>query len=175
MTQVTLVSHTCFFLFLFSFRCTEFRRMVTLKRFTGSRITEASHSFKQQSPLHNQEVLWSIQKLENLGNRSAKPLHIILCLQYLGETKSSKAAVEEAVNGLAWAHSLAGIDSPTANPLVRSTLEEMIQVIVQDCEQDDSLANWPPSVFLPLLASFASMNYRISDHVTCNLKRATLS
>ena len=89
----------------------------------------------------------------------AKPIHVTLYLQHLGESSASKASAEEAVNGLAWAHSLAGIESPTSNPLVKNTLEglkralarpvqkkapftiEMIQAIVKDTEQNDSLAN----------------------------------
>ena len=33
----------------------------------------------------------------------------LLYLQHLAEAKSSKAAVEEAVNGLAWAHMTTGV------------------------------------------------------------------
>ena len=89
----------------------------------------------------------------------AKAIHVTLYLQYLGECNASRASAEEAVNGLAWAHSLAGIESPTSNPLVKNALDglkrtlarpvnkkapfttEMLQAIVQDAEQNDSLAN----------------------------------
>ena len=89
----------------------------------------------------------------------AKVIHVTLYLQHPGESNASKVSVEEAVNGLAWAHSLAGMESPTSNPLVKNALEglkrtlprpvhkkppfttEMLQAIVQNAEQNDSLAN----------------------------------
>ena len=53
----------------------------------------------------------------------ANATHVALYLQHLGQAKGSKAAVEEAVNGIAWAHSMGGISSPTADPFVQSVLE----------------------------------------------------
>ena len=55
----------------------------------------------------------------------AEPCQVALYLQHLGESKQSKASVEEAVNCLSWAHTLAGLVSPTADPLVRATLEDL--------------------------------------------------
>ena len=80
-------------------------------------------------------------------------------MQHLAEAKNSKAAVEEAVNGLAWAHSLAGVPSPTDLPIVRSTLGglrrklakpvikkapfsvAMLQAIVHDAQLRNTLAS----------------------------------
>ena len=85
--------------------------------------------------------------------------HLALYLQHLGETKASKSAVEEAVNGLAWAHSMAGIPSPTSSPFIQATLEglrralakpvckkspftvEMLQAIVRDAKKTNTLAS----------------------------------
>ena len=89
----------------------------------------------------------------------AEPCQVALYLQHLGESKQSKAAVEEAVNCLSWVHALAGLVSPTADPLVRATLEglkracakpvqkkapfstEMLQAIVQDVRKNNRLAD----------------------------------
>jgi len=49
----------------------------------------------------------------------ADSVHIVLYLQHLAETKGSKATVEEAVNKIAWAYSIAGVPSPTDLPIVR--------------------------------------------------------
>jgi len=86
-------------------------------------------------------------------------VHLALYLQHLAEAKCSKSAVEEAVNGLAWAHSMAGISSPTDSPIVKTTLEglkrtlakpvnkksaftvEMLKAIVQDAKKSDTLAS----------------------------------
>ena len=82
-----------------------------------------------------------------------------LYLQHLGQTKGSKAAAEEAVNAIAWAHSMAGLPSPTSDPFVRTVLEglkrvlakpttkkapftaEMLKRITEDALSDNSLAS----------------------------------
>ena len=89
----------------------------------------------------------------------ADACHVALYLQHLGESKKSKSAVEEAVNCLSWVHAIAGVTSPTSDPLVRITLDglkrmyakpvqkkspfsiEMIQAIVQDTKKNNSLTN----------------------------------
>ena len=43
----------------------------------------------------------------------------------------SKAAVEEAVNSLAWVHSLAGLTSPSHHPLVQATLEGLKRTLAK--------------------------------------------
>lgn len=86
-------------------------------------------------------------------------VHIALYLQHLAEAKCSKSAVEEAVNGLAWVHSMAGISSPTISPIVQTTLEglrrtlakpvnkksaftvEMLKAIVEDAKSSDTLTS----------------------------------
>jgi len=47
---------------------------------------------------------------------------LYMYLQHLGQTKVSKAVTEEAVNGLAWAYSVAGMPSPTTDPFVQAML-----------------------------------------------------
>ena len=89
----------------------------------------------------------------------ADACHVALYLQHLGEERNSKSAVEEAVHCLAWVHSVAGISSPTSDPLVRNTLDglkrmlakpvqkkapfslQMLQAIAQDTNRDDNLAS----------------------------------
>ena len=48
--------------------------------------------------------------------------HIALFLQYLDDSTSFKASVEEACNALAWIHLCAGLRSPVSEPFVKSTL-----------------------------------------------------
>ena len=45
--------------------------------------------------------------------------------------KGSKAATEEVVNGLAWAHSVAGMPSPTTDPLVQAVLDGCKRVLAK--------------------------------------------
>jgi len=59
----------------------------------------------------------------NLPTFPATATHVTLYLQHLGQTKGSKAATKEAANGIAQAHSMAGLPSLTVNPFVRSVLE----------------------------------------------------
>jgi len=64
---------------------------------------------------------WKIWATE--FNLPILPAHEALYLQHIGQTKGSKAASVEAVNGIARAHSMAGLPSPTADLFVRSALE----------------------------------------------------
>ena len=85
--------------------------------------------------------------------------YLALYLQHIGEHVESKAAAEEAVNSLAWAHSLAGLPPPSHHPLVQATLEglkrtlakpvakkspmtaEILTVIVKDTMSKPTLSN----------------------------------
>ena len=89
----------------------------------------------------------------------AEGIHIALYLQHLGESRYSKSAVEDTVNGLAWTHSIPGVLSPTDSPIIKTTLEglkkllakpvnkklpftvDMLKAIVQDAKESDTLAN----------------------------------
>ena len=89
----------------------------------------------------------------------AQARYVALYLQHLADQAKSKSAAEEAVNALAWVHGLAGINSPTSNPIVQETLQglkrtlakpilkkrpitkEMLVDIVTDANSHPSLAN----------------------------------
>ena len=84
---------------------------------------------------------------------------VALYLQNVAETSNSRAAVEEAVYALAWAHDLAGVVSPTTAILVQTTLQglrrmlakpvqkkepvtiEMLMAMVDDLNKNETLAN----------------------------------
>ena len=61
----------------------------------------------------------------------AKPMHIALYLQYLVNTVKSKSATSVAVNALAWAHRMAGMESPTENSLVRTVVDALDRSLAQ--------------------------------------------
>lgn len=48
----------------------------------------------------------------------AKPFHVALYLQHLIEQSHSPSVIDSAFYGIKWAHSMAGIPSPTDNPIV---------------------------------------------------------
>ena len=112
-----------------------------------------------------------IQAQASSFSSKTNPCHIVSAAP--GESRISKASSEEAVNGLAWAHSLAGIKSPISNLLVKNTLEglkralarpvhkkapftiEMIQAIVQDAEHGETVICYSvlPFVFCFLIST----------------------
>ena len=85
--------------------------------------------------------------------------HIVLYLQHIAQTSGSKAAMEEAIYALAWAHGVAGVPSPTDNPFVRTTVEglrralskptqkkepitaDMLKAMVEDTREHNTLSN----------------------------------
>ena len=59
----------------------------------------------------------------------ANPIHVALYLQHLIEQSHSPNVIDSAFYGMKWAHSLAGIPSPTDNPIVeavRSTSKRIL-------------------------------------------------
>ena len=100
---------------------------------------------------------WAQQ--HNLSTFPAEGHHAALYLQHIGDRVQSKAAVEEAVHALSWAHSLAGLESPGLNSLVQATLEglkrmlakpvvkkapvtaEILKAIVDDAVRNPTLSN----------------------------------
>jgi len=52
-----------------------------------------------------------------------KPHEFVRYLQYIGETTSSKSAVEEACNAVALIHTTVGLTPIIAHPFVRATIE----------------------------------------------------
>ena len=53
----------------------------------------------------------------------APAVHFALYLVHLGESTGSKAAVNSAINAVAWAHELLGVESVTKEPLVKVTFK----------------------------------------------------
>ena len=52
----------------------------------------------------------------------AKPFQVALYLSYLVKTTKTSAPIEEAVNSLSWAHTLAVVEDPTDHPLVKQVV-----------------------------------------------------
>ena len=65
----------------------------------------------------------------------AKEQHVALYLQYIEDSLKSKAAAEEAVHALNWAHNLAGLESPTQSPLVQTTLEGVKRLLAKPVQK----------------------------------------
>ena len=53
----------------------------------------------------------------------AQPIHIVLYLVYVAKSAKSYSVINSAVSALSWAHSLAGLETPTSNPLIIETLK----------------------------------------------------
>ena len=112
----------------------------------------------------------------------AKEHHVALYLQSIGQRLESKSAAEEAVNALAWVHSLAGLDSPTDKPFVQATLQgirriwckpvhkrkpmtaEMLADMVHDTNRQPSLSNLRLTTF-SLLAFAGFLRFDEVIHV----------
>jgi len=58
----------------------------------------------------------------------AQPHHVALYLQSIGDYLESVSAAEAALNALSWVHSLAGLPSPTSNPIVQETFQDIKRI-----------------------------------------------
>ena len=121
----------------------------------------------------------------------AKEHHVVLYLQNIGQRLESRSAAEEAVNALSWVHSLAGLDSPTNQPIVQATLQglhrmwckpvrkrkpitrEMLTDIVQDATKQPTLSNLRITTF-SLLAFAGFLRFDEAIHIrACDLDIST--
>ena len=143
-----------------------------LQRLAEGLISSALHG---KAPATTMKYLGSFRRwkswalVHRLQVFPASESHIVLYLQHLAETKESKSAVEEAVNSLAWVHSLACLPSPTKSPFVQIVQEglrrslakpvkkkepftvKMLKAIASDAIEGGSLAD------LRLAALFAGI------------------
>ena len=88
-----------------------------------------------------------------------KESHLVLYMQSLAESSSSKSAVEEIYNAMSWIHAMANCDSPTDSQVVGTVMQglqrnlakpvtkklpvatEMLGAIVDDAKKSRSLAD----------------------------------
>ena len=64
---------------------------------------------------------WAVTK-PNIDIFPAKPFQVALYLSYLVRTAKTSAPIEEALNSLSWAHTLAVVEDPTDHPLVKQVV-----------------------------------------------------
>lgn len=63
--------------------------------------------------------------------------HVALYLQHIAETSSSRAATEEVVYILAWAHDVTGIASSTIRILVEKTLQGIRRLLAKPVQKKE--------------------------------------
>nr|XP_006819126.1 PREDICTED: uncharacterized protein LOC102809450 [Saccoglossus kowalevskii] len=61
----------------------------------------------------------------------AKPLHIAIYLRSLLDNANTVAPMDSALYSIRWAHSMAGIESPTCHPMVRATMEGCRRILAK--------------------------------------------
>ena len=119
--------------------------------------SRASNTVKKYLGAFRRWKLWAVG--HNLSPIPARPHEFALYLQYIGETKGSKSAAEEACNAVSWVHSSAGLPPLLSDSFVKATLEglrrslakpvvkkepatvEMLEAIVEDAERSGSLSD----------------------------------
>ena len=63
------------------------------------------------------------QQHQSISYFPAQPTHVALYLQHILETNGSYQSVDEAFYALKWAHTIAGVPSPTDNSIVNFVRE----------------------------------------------------
>ena len=105
-----------------------------LKRLAGALpmsvlLCRASSTTKKYLGAYKRWKVWAAD--HKLAAFPVEGVYLILYLHHLAEVKGSKAAVEEAVNSLSWAHNLAGITPPSASPIVQVALEGLRRALAR--------------------------------------------
>ena len=163
----------CSYYFRLPYRCIVSGTMEYTEGASGCRAAEALPKSMLQSRTTSttRKCLGTFKRWKSWATEhqlvmfSIEATNLALYLQYLGESKS---AVEEAVHGLSWTHTMVDIPTPTSSPFVQATLEgilskpfckkstftvEMLQAIVHDAKKADTLSSL--HLVAVLLISFA--------------------
>ena len=82
--------------------------------------------------------LWAEAK-EGINVFPAQDMQFALYLQHLAESTASKAAVEEAVNAISWAHQLAGMAPITTAPFVRTVLAGLQRQLAKPIQKKEPI------------------------------------
>ena len=83
--------------------------------------SKAPATVKKYSGAFSRWKRWAVTK-PNIDVFPAKPFQVALYLSYLVKTAKTSAPIEEAVNSLSWAHTLAVVEDPTDHPLVKQVV-----------------------------------------------------
>ena len=89
---------------------------------SGSQLYAAKQTAQQRS-------IWLRSADGRLGPTSSpykrflSRRHLVLYMQSLAESSSSKSAIEEAYNAISWVHAMANYDSPTESQFVRTVMQ----------------------------------------------------
>jgi len=85
--------------------------------------SRADSSAKKYTGLFRWWKTWAAER--DLQPFPAQPHHVALYLQSIGDYLESVSAVEAAINAISWVHGLAGLPSPTSNPIVQEGIKRI--------------------------------------------------
>ena len=68
-------------------------------------------------------------------------IHLVLYMQYLGDSVGSKSAVETAVNCIAWVHELAGYPPISSVPIVVATLKGLQRLLAKPITKKEPITS----------------------------------
>jgi hypothetical protein len=80
-------------------------------------------------------------KFEEVEALPAKPLYVVLYLNDLAKTGISFQVIVHAISAIKWAHSLAGLESPTDAVLVKEALNSLKRKLAKKTERKEPLAS----------------------------------
>lgn len=90
----------------------------------------------------------------------AKPLQVALYLSSLIKSAKTSAPVEEAVNALSWAHTLAVVENPTDHPLVKQVLAGGKRILAHKTSKKEPIT---PEILKQLHDSLFSKDVSLSQ------------
>ena len=71
----------------------------------------------------------------------ADPFFVALYLNHLLQTRKTVGAIKSAVNGISWAHRVAGFPSPTDDPFVKLTAKGCERILGKPIRKSEPLTS----------------------------------
>lgn len=90
----------------------------------------------------------------------ARPLHVCLYLSFLIQKSVSSAPIEEAVNALAWVHTVAVVEDPTKHPLVSQVVAGAKRILAKPTVRKEPIS---ADILSSLVQKFGQASATLSD------------
>lgn len=100
------------------------------------------------------------QSKQDVPGFPAKPFHVCLYLSFLTQKSASAAPVEEAVNALSWAHTVAVAEDPTKHPLISQVVAGAKRMLAKPTVKKEPIT---PEILASLVREFGKPEATLTD------------
>ena len=104
-------------------------------------------------------LLWANSK-SNVPSFPVQPYHLCLYISHLSNVSGAKSSADSLIASVKWAHSLAGVPSPTDDPMVKTAVQGYNRLHASPVCRKEPIT---PDILFKLFASHGHANASLAD------------